>query len=150
MPFRIRRIVTTHDANEKAVVGTDDYIRAKPGVKAKEVGNALIWATDTMPADLSGDKDPAAKPMDLTPGPNGTIFRILELPARTAPFMHRTDTIDYVIVMDGEVDMLLDDSEVHMKAGEVMVQRGTWHGWANRSDKPCRIAFILVDAKKQK
>ncbi|MBI2090503.1 MAG: cupin domain-containing protein [Deltaproteobacteria bacterium] len=149
MLFKIRRIVTSHDARGKAVVGTDDYIQAKPGVKAQEIGNALIWATDAMPADLFGDKDPAAKPMDLTPGPNGTIFRILELPPGTEPFMHRTDTIDYVIVMDGEVDMLLDDSEVHMKAGEVMVQRATWHGWANRSDKPCRIAFILIDARKQ-
>ena len=62
--------------------------------------------------------------------------------------MHKTETIDYVIVMDGEVDMLLDDSEVHMVAGDVMVQRGTWHGWTNRGDKTCRIAFILVDATR--
>jgi uncharacterized cupin superfamily protein len=63
--------------------------------------------------------------------------------------MHKTETLDYVIVIEGEVDMLLDDgAEVHMKAGDIMIQRSTLHGWANRSDRPCRIAFVLLDAKR--
>ena len=60
--------------------------------------------------------------------------------------MHRTETIDYAIVMSGECDMLLDDSEVHLRTGDVLVQRATWHGWANRGTEPCRIAFILIGA----
>jgi len=148
MPFKIRRIVTTHNASGKAIVGSDDYLEAKPGVMTKEVGNAGIWATTSTPAQTTGDQDPAAQQTALTPGPNGTIFRILELPPHTEPHMHRTDTLDYVIVMEGEVDMLLDDdAEVHMQAGDVMVQRATMHGWANRGDTLCRIAFVLIDAK---
>jgi len=144
MPFTIRRIVTTHDASGKAVVGTDSRVEAKPGVMTKEVSNALIWATDSMPVDLSGG-EPATQV--LQPTPNGSIFRILELPPGIPPHMHKTSTLDYVIVMEGEVDMLLDDSEVHMVAGDVMVQKGTWHGWTNRGDKPCKIAFVLIDGK---
>jgi hypothetical protein len=150
MPFKIRRIVTSHDARGKAVVGIDDFVEAKPGLKDKSVSNALIWATDSMPADVVGSEDPAAKAMDLTPASNGTIFRVLELPAgANKAFMHKTQTIDYVIVTEGEADMVLDDGvEVHMNTGDVMVQRATYHGWMNRSSKPCKIVFILIDAKK--
>jgi quercetin dioxygenase-like cupin family protein len=144
MLFKVRRIVTTHDASGKAVVGSDELVEALPGVMTKEVGNALIWATDSIPVDLNGGEPPTQQ---LEPAANGTIFRILELPPGVPPRMHKTETIDYVLVLDGEVDMLLDDSEVHMTAGDVMVQKGTWHGWTNRSDRPCRIAFVLIDAK---
>jgi uncharacterized cupin superfamily protein len=61
--------------------------------------------------------------------------------------MHRTETIDYVIVIEGEIDMDMDDSTVKLKAGDIMVQRGTNHAWANRSSKHARVAFVLVDAK---
>jgi len=64
------------------------------------------------------------------------------------PAMHRTRTVDYAVVMTGEIDMLLDDSEIHLKAGDVLVQQGTNHAWVNRGTEPCRIAFILVDAKE--
>ena len=66
------------------------------------------------------------------------------------PGMHRTDSIDYAVIMSGEIDLLLDDSDVHLKAGDVVVQRGTKHAWANRGDEPCKIAFILIDAKGKK
>jgi naringenin degradation protein FdeH len=62
--------------------------------------------------------------------------------------MHRTRTIDYALILSGEIDMLLDDSEVHLKAGDVLIQRGTNHAWVNRGDAPCRVAFILLDAKE--
>jgi mannose-6-phosphate isomerase-like protein (cupin superfamily) len=85
--------------------------------------------------------------MDIEPPERGSIFRVLELTPGKEAYMHRTDTVDYAIVMSGECDMLMDDSEVHMVAGDVMVQRATWHGWANRTDEPCRIIFILVGGK---
>lgn len=147
MPFQIRRVVTTLGADGKAVVGMDGYVEAGPGVMTKESGNAGIWATDAMPASISDERDPAAARLTLEPSPNGTIFRVIEFPPGTKPHMHRTDTIDYIVVMDGEIDMLLTDTEVHLQAGDVMVQRGTWHGWANQTDKPCRIAVILIDAR---
>ena len=91
----------------------------------------------------------AAEKLGLHPSPNGSILRILELPPGAPALMHRTDTIDYVLQLEGECDMILDDDkEVHMNQGDVMIQRGTWHGWANRSNKTCRIAFVLVDAVK--
>jgi oxalate decarboxylase/phosphoglucose isomerase-like protein (cupin superfamily) len=62
------------------------------------------------------------------------------------PGMHRTSTIDYAMVLSGEIDMLLDDSEIHLTAGNVVVQQATNHAWVNRGDAPCRIAFVLVDA----
>jgi len=61
------------------------------------------------------------------------------------PFMHRTETIDYAVVLSGEITMLLDDSEVHLKTGDILIQRGTNHAWTNRSDAPCRMLFVLVD-----
>ena len=81
---------------------------------------------------------------------NGTIFRVLELPPGYPAHMHKTETVDYVIMLEGECDMILDDgAEVHMNQGDFMVQRATWHGWVNRSDKPCRIVFVLMDAKQR-
>ncbi len=149
MPFKIRRIVTTHDANGKAIIGMDSVQESSPGVKDKNVQNAGLWATAQMPVDMSSDRDPVANKLQLSPGPEGSIFRMLELPAGTPALMHRTNTVDYVLLMEGECDMILDDGkEVHMNQGDVMIQQGTWHGWANRSSKTCRIAFVLIDAKK--
>jgi uncharacterized cupin superfamily protein len=69
------------------------------------------------------------------------------LGANVHPGMHRTHSIDYALILDGEIDMMLDDSEVHCKAGDVVIQNGTDHAWVNRSGKPCRIAFILIGAE---
>ncbi len=146
MAFSIRRIVTTHDADGKAVIGTDEQMEAREGRPGTGIYNAIMWATETMPVDING-ADPTGQKMDIAPGPNGSIFRVLEVPPGAAPYMHRTETIDYVLVLEGEIDMELDDSEVHMKAGDMMIQCGTNHAWANRGDKVCRIAFILMDGK---
>jgi mannose-6-phosphate isomerase-like protein (cupin superfamily) len=79
---------------------------------------------------------------------NGTVFRIVEFGPGNAPRMHRTDSIDYAVVMSGEIDMELDDGAVvHVRAGDALVQRGTIHNWVNRGTEPCRIAFILIDAQ---
>ncbi len=148
MSFRIRRIVTAHDALGKAIVSTDGTIESSPGKIDRNISAADIWWTRFSPADLGGH-DAREEPSPGMPTPAGTMLKVLELAPGTRPVMHKTETLDYVIVMEGEVDMLLDDgAEVHMKAGEVMIQRGTLHGWANRGDKPCRIAFVLVDAKR--
>jgi hypothetical protein len=149
MPFKIRRIITSHDERGRAVVGIDDVVEAKPGIVDKNVSNAFIWSTDSMPCDANGP-DPRTRKVDLSPGPDGTIFRVLELPPGCPPHMHKTETVDYVIMLEGECDMILDDgAEVHMNQGDFMVQRATNHGWANRSSKPCKIVFVLMDAKKR-
>jgi quercetin dioxygenase-like cupin family protein len=79
--------------------------------------------------------------------PGGTVFRVIEFGPGVSPRNHRTDSIDFAVVMKGEIDMELDDSVVHVKAGDVLVQRGTIHNWVNKGAEPCRIAFVLVDAK---
>jgi quercetin dioxygenase-like cupin family protein len=75
------------------------------------------------------------------------VFRVIEYSPGVAPRRHRTDSIDYAVVLKGEIDMELDGTEVHLKAGDVLVQRGTIHNWVNRGTEPCVIAFVLVDAK---
>jgi quercetin dioxygenase-like cupin family protein len=143
----IRRIVTGHDADGKAIITSDQVMDNVITMKSGNKG-ALIWVTDETPSGVDGDEDPSTRTLGIGPPKNGNVFRILELPPGKDPFMHRTDTIDYCIVLEGECVMLLDDNaEVAMKQGDVMVQRGTWHGWANRSDKNCRLAFILIGSK---
>ena len=166
-----RRIVTGHDADGKAIALFDGPVPARqrsPG------GNAvtMLWVTAETPADVSGRADRAETRVGVPPPPNGSIFRIVEFPPAAAgsppldhhavligmgidpatqgylrdPRTHRTASVDYAIVLDGEIDMLMDDSEVHMKPGDVLVQQGTNHAWVNNGTKPCRIAFILIDA----
>ena len=147
MTLNIRRIVTGHDSNANAVVWKDDVLAAK---KLRS-GNrqSLIWVNDDTPADLTGTEDPAAREMDIEPPETGAIFRIIEIQPGKEPYMHVTPTIDYGIVIEGQAVMMLDDSEVVMETGDVVVQRATNHGWTNRSDKPCRIAFVLIGAKTE-
>jgi len=113
---------------------------SRPGISA-----SVIWTTDTMPADNSGVEDAAMRKVGLTLA-GGTVFRMIEFAPGAAPRMHRTDSIDYAVVISGEIDMQLDDSEVHLKAGDVLVQRGTIHNWVNRGDQPCVMAFVLIGA----
>jgi mannose-6-phosphate isomerase-like protein (cupin superfamily) len=168
-----RRIVTGHDAQGKAVTLFDGPIAAhqrSPG------GNAItmLWVTGESPADVEGPADRAETKIGVPPPPDGSIFRIVDFPPTSPsaapvdhhkvligmgidpatqgycrhPNTHRTRSIDYVIVLDGEIDMLMDDTEVHVKAGDVLVQQGTNHAWVNNGTKPCRIAFILIDAQE--
>lgn len=168
-----RRIVTGHDADGKAVPlfdGTVEAHQRNPG------GNAItmLWVTGKSPADVGGNTDRTSIKVGVPPPQNGSIFRIVDFPPTkpgaghvdhhkiligmgidpaTQGYMrhantHRTRSVDYAIVLDGEIDMLMDDTEVHMKAGDVLVQQGTNHAWVNNGSKPCRIAFILIDAKE--
>ena len=111
-------------------------------------GRWLVWCgpPESFPADNTGDSDEALRKIGTTLN-NGTVFRVVEFAPGVAPRNHRTDSIDYAVVMSGEIDMELDDSVVHLKAGDVLVQRGTIHNWVNRGTEPCVMAFVLIDAK---
>jgi quercetin dioxygenase-like cupin family protein len=145
MSLQVRRVVTGHDARGRAVVTIDELAHniysSRPGISA-----SVVWTTDTSPADNSGADDGSARQVGLTLA-GGTVFRVIEFSPGAAPRMHRTDSIDYAVVISGEIDMQLDDSEVHLKAGDVLVQRGTIHNWINRGDRSCVMAFVLIDAK---
>jgi quercetin dioxygenase-like cupin family protein len=165
-----RRIVTGHDSRGKAVVLFDDVATAK---QRGANGVTLFWVTSEFPVDAAVLSDRAQTPIGVPPPKNGTVFRVVDFASASphaAPVdhneilramgidpatqgyprhanTHRTKTIDYAIVLAGEIDMLLDDTEIHVKAGDVLVQPATNHAWANNGTKPCRIAFILIDAK---
>jgi quercetin dioxygenase-like cupin family protein len=105
----------------------------------------VIWTTDSFPVNNTGDADEAQRKVGTTLK-NGTVFRVIEFAPGVAPRNHRTDSIDYAVVLSGEIDMAMDDSVVHLEAGDVLVQRGTIHNWINRGTQPCVIAFVLIDA----
>ena len=111
MTLQVRRVVTGHDADGRAIVEIDEV--------SKQVFT----------------------------GRPGAIFRVIEFAPDLAARNHRTDSIGYIVVIAGEIDMELDDTVVHLKAGDVMVQRGTMHNWINRGPAPCVLAVIPVDAK---
>ncbi len=146
----MRRVVTGHDAHGKAVVLIDGDAA---NTRTSAIGNSstLVWCTDRTPADIAlgtDVEDMGARIIGTPPPPNGTRFTVNEIvPGGKAGNMHRTETIDYVIVISGEVEMDLDDSTVKLRAGDVMVQRGTNHAWVNRGTEPARIAFVLIDAE---
>jgi naringenin degradation protein FdeH len=172
MATPIRRVVTGHDENGKAIVLSDEPC---PNVIHFQAGqdSTHVWLSRAVPAEFH-ERDPTGAYKALSPPAEGTAFRIVEFPpttpesisrltrkdvfadeqvgpggqARAHPMMHRTDSLDYVMVMSGEIDMLLDDSEVHMKAGDVMVQQGTNHAWVNRSGRPCIVAFAMIGARR--
>ena len=143
MSLQVRRVVTGHDAGGKAIVQIDELasnlISNRPGAES-----TVVWTTDGFPVDnLAG----AQEDLKQTTLPGGTVFRVLQLSPGVSARNHRTDSIDYAVVMAGEIDMVLDDMTVHLKAGDVLVQRGTIHNWINNGSEPCVIAFALIDAK---
>jgi mannose-6-phosphate isomerase-like protein (cupin superfamily) len=177
MTREVRRVVTTHDAAGRAVVmvdGAAPNVKVRP---IGGFVSTLLWVLDGVPARHSGDKDFADVTIGTAPPQGGAVFRIVDFPPVTAEpsaadhaqmlkamglvghgkeadapprhaFMHRTRSVDFAIVLEGEIDMLLDDSEVHVKAGEIVIQQGTNHAWVNRGSTTCRMAFVLIDAKE--
>ena len=170
----VRRVVTKIDEAGRAVVMFDERVQMS-GVRPPNYV-APIWLSDKSLPDFSMTNDPAKRMAGLMPPKGGTVFRVVDfvpepdavarmdmntmqkvvgdagtpkkgLPPRH-PMMHRTRTLDYAIVISGEIDMLLDDGEVHLKAGDVVVQQATNHAWVNRGKEPCRIAFILMDSQE--
>ena len=176
MGKKVRRVVTGHDGNGMATVIMDGEASCilqrsnRPGVTLTN-----LWKSDKSPANMELHDDPVTGPLILHPPKNGTVFRIVQfdpedpltlatLDGKAAfeemgaganvvegarhPFMHRTDSLDYAVVLTGEIYMMMDEDEYLLKAGDVVVQQGTNHAWSNRGSEPCQIAFILIDAKK--
>jgi quercetin dioxygenase-like cupin family protein len=145
----MRRIVTGHDEHGKAVVVIDGE-PANRRTSATGNSSTLIWSTDRTPAGIATGtviEDMGARVLGTPPPVNGTRFTVNEIVPGAKAVMHRTESLDYVIVIAGEVEMDLDDSTVTMRAGDVMVQRGTNHAWHNRSNELACIAFVLIDAE---
>jgi quercetin dioxygenase-like cupin family protein len=144
MALQVRRVVTGHDATGRAIVKIDEIaqnlVSSRPGATS-----CVVWTTQGFPVNNDGEEDEGLRKTGTTLD-NGTVFRILELAPGVSPRNHRTDSIDYAVVMSGEVEMELDDTTVHLKAGDVLVQRGTIHNWINRGAEPCVIAFVLIAA----
>jgi quercetin dioxygenase-like cupin family protein len=120
--------------------------RRTPSSAARGATGINVWTTQGFPVNNDGAEDLGLRKVGTTVE-NGTIFRILEFAPGLAARNHRTDSIDYIVVLSGEIDMELDDSTVHLKAGDVMVQRGTIHNWVNTGTAPCVLAVILIAAK---
>ncbi len=169
----VRRVVTKLDASGKAVVMYDGKVQLKSFRSPNPAGE--MWVTDKSLPDFNFAEDRALTKVGLVPPKNGTIFRVVDFVPNAAevakmdinlmmkvvgdhaprkglpprhPMMHRTRSLDYAIVMSGEIDMLVDEGEVHLKAGDVVVQQATNHAWVNRGKEPCRIAFILMDSQE--
>ena len=141
------RIVTGHDEGGKAILLHNGPAQDSQ-MRFNGPRTTLFWGTDSLPATNAGDEDFALRAGEVAPPPNGSWFRIVDYPPGFPGRRHKTDTIDYAICMSGEINMELDDGiMVHMKAGDVLVQRGTVHSWINKGDETCRIAFILIDAE---
>ncbi len=145
MALRVRRVVTGHDASGRAVVTIDDVnthmVSGRPGQSS-----CLVWTTEGFPVDNTGAGDGADRQVGTTLE-NGTVCRVIEFAPGVAPRNHRTDSVDYIIVLSGEIDMDLEGTTVHVRAGDVLVQRGTIHNWINRGSQPCVVAAILVAAR---
>jgi quercetin dioxygenase-like cupin family protein len=145
MPTIPRRVVTGHDERGVSVFASDGPVavtrNAPDGAYFYE-----IWSTDAMPVSIAAaEPDPTLSALTVPPSPNGTKIRINEFPPGVVSPVHRTQSVDYGIVLSGEVVLVLDDSETVLRAGDVVVQRGTNHRWENRSDGIARMAFILVE-----
>jgi quercetin dioxygenase-like cupin family protein len=172
MPKPVRRVVTGLTPDGKATIVMDGPAPQVTQGADPEAGSTVLWVTDRAPASNAGNNDAAPEGIrNPVPPPwrGGTILRIIDLvpasratprpatalqgvhhtPERTQrhPGFHMTDTVDYAIVLEGEVWAVLDETETLLKTGDVLIQRGTYHAWDNRSNEVARIAFVLIDAE---
>ena len=176
---QVRRVVTGHNQEGEAIIVSDG---PPPSVFDKLGQHGLvfheIWRTNEAPVIVGNNDDPTIGGLSLTPKPNGSVIRIVDIPpetfgdaipdkamsgeifeaiganeastAKTAsphPLMHRTETVDYGVVLSGEIDLILDTGSVRLQTGDVVIQRGTNHAWGNNSGRPCRMLFVLLDGK---
>ena len=135
----VRRVVTGHHADGRSTVLLD---APAPNVKQRAAGNAstLLWLTEESPASISQGGDRAAREIAVPPPARGHPPR--------HPAIHRTRSLDYVIVLEGEITLLLDDGEVRLQAGDVVVQQGTNHAWINHGVSTCRLGMVFIDAEE--
>jgi quercetin dioxygenase-like cupin family protein len=145
MTLSIRRVVTGHDGHGRAVVAVDEMCSNVVSRRPNH-SSCVVWSSGAFPADNTDHVDGATRKVATT-DPGGTVFRIVEYLPGVAPRNHRTESLDYAVVLSGEIDMELDGTLVQLRAGDVLVQRGTVHNWINRGTQPCVIAFVLVAAK---
>lgn len=177
----VRRIVTGHDADGKAIIQDESAVP-----RVQRIGGSIgplfheVWNTRATPAPIDpASGEPPEEGIVLAPPKGGTRIRVLDIPpegdnladmseadrrahfaeigaAHTVAsgdgpqrhaFMHRTETIDYGIVLEGELVLIMDEGETTVRAGDIVIQRGTSHGWSNRSDRNCRICFVLIDGE---
>jgi mannose-6-phosphate isomerase-like protein (cupin superfamily) len=153
--MQVRRVVTGHDENRKAIVVSDERLTAVSRGLGADISGCEMWSTDRMPVDNSPAADASQRAgfvkhyiqANYVGTGAGTTFRITEFAPGHARFTHRTETADYAVVLSGEIDMELENDEVvHLQPGDVVVQRGTVHTWVNRGSVPAVTAFILIDA----
>lgn len=171
---KIRRVVTGLDEDGRSVFISDapaDCVFSPKG--QPNVGLTDLWVADRTPAPLDSTDDPTDRPFHLTPKPGGTICRVVEFPpdkernfetmqeyfadmqaadnldqgGSRHPAFHKTDTVDYLFILKGEIWALMDEGEILLKEGDCLIQRGTNHAWSNRSDAPCLVIAVLVDAE---
>jgi mannose-6-phosphate isomerase-like protein (cupin superfamily) len=173
MASPVRRVVTTRGHDGRSTRLADGPAPNVMVRKAAGWTSTVLWHTAGTPAAFSGCEDWSLGDFPVEPRPGGTVFRVVEFPPESAGAaagdnaailtelglpahataagahrsMHRTDTVDYCVVLSGEIDMVLEDGEVHLQAGDVLVQQGTLHAFINRGTQPCRIAAVLVDAR---
>jgi quercetin dioxygenase-like cupin family protein len=141
----VRRIVTGHRGDGKAIIKSDTVFEPQP-VPSGDAGFAKLWVTQTSPANNTDERDGAELASGLT-CMDGSVLRIVDMqPGKVSP-MHKTNSVDYGIVLSGEIEMRLDSGEAaRLKPGDIVVQRGTNHAWANVGATPARMAFVLIDA----
>lgn len=174
---RVRRVVTGHDSSGRSTFITDADAPNVYRRTAESVVITELWETNAAPASNAGRDDAANRPLKLHPPARGSIFRTIVFgpqeqqdaalakqvdagddgtgivtalrkgASSRAPGFHKTNTTDYVIVISGEIHALMDEGEVVLRAGDVMIQRGTNHAWVNRSNEPAHLAFVLIDAE---
>ena len=149
MTLQIRRVVTGHSAEGRARIEIDENVKNvisnRPGASS-----SVIWATKGFPVNNDGFEDSTKGPFETTVE-GGTVFRVVRYQPGVAPRNHRTDSIDYAVVISGTIEMELDDGVVvKLKAGDVLVQRGTIHNWVNRGTEDCVVAFVLINARPVK
>jgi quercetin dioxygenase-like cupin family protein len=145
-PASPRRVVTGHAADGRSVFLADGPAPVRHDV-SERTAFFEIWSTDAAPAPIAAveDDEPAQRPLAVPPPPRGTNVRVIvQQPGEVTP-MHRTQTIDYGVVLEGAVWLVLDDSETELHAGDEVVQRGTEHRWENRGSVPARVVFVCVD-----
>lgn len=145
-PFR--RIITGHDESGTAVFVEDETCPHAVPVTGGVITTEL-WKHAGTPNNSRPYLDPISGPATVPPPEGGTVFRVVEFPADPdlVPYLHRTVSLDYCYVVEGEIFAVLDDEERLMRAGDVLVQRGTNHSWANRSGAPCLVLFVLIAAE---
>ena len=174
MAKRTRLVITGHnDAGKSVILSDGDAPHMHLFERYGGTAVTDLWMTASMPADNAQVEDFGSRDFTIEPPPHGTVFRVIEYPPDSVrlanldreaafrdtgaahamakegarhPGMHKTNTLDYAAVLSGEIYAVMDEGDVLLKAGDSLIQRGTNHAWSNRTEEPCRIAFVLVDA----